>query len=390
MMEKPLVTDAVAMYPYEKWIEKQFTCKSNFGDTYDLFRVSPCGEYIYVPRGVCPVGDKDKRIVGHDCGFESSIKPRDDEQKRIINECVDLLEQGITFTMRSPTGSGKGVMGLEIIKRVNKPTLVVVAKDDLMVQWTKNIHKFLKIPHSRVGVIQQDVCEYKNKWIVVAMLHSVSKEDRYPEDMYKHFGFIMIDEIARIPTNHLGTILELFPAYLRMGMSAKVKRKDGRDLYIESHIGPTLVESDQAPMDFKVVRYTSDWECPRWKTVVDGKVVMRRAPHTGIKCGHIINSIVKHVPTNNFWAWLIKAAYDKGRDVIFFSDRVEHLEQIMELAAKRGVPRKDMAFYVGTRIIDGKKKKMSRGEKERAKKKRIKLFHLLVSNNHCIFDNLYN
>lgn len=371
MEETPLVTGSMAKYPYAEWIEEKFSCMTNFDEPYQLSRRSECGEFIYVPRGVCPVGKKDNRVKGHICGIEDKIIPRDEEQTRIIRESTELLEQGITHCMKSPTGSGKTIMALKVISNINKPTLIVVPKDDLMEQWLKEIHKFLMIPESRVGVIQQDICDYKGKWVVVAMLHSIAKKGRYPAAMYRQFGMVLVDEVDRIPTDHFGAMLELFPAALRWGISATTERKDGKHLYIQAHIGPVLVESDKAPMEFKVIRYESSWECPRRKVVEDGRVIFKRVAHKAGKCGHIISSIIKHRPTNERVVWLAQASYNRDRRVVIFSDRVEHLENLYAMARKAGVPARDMGFYVGAREIDGKKKHISRSEKERVKHKRV-------------------
>lgn len=371
MDERPILTGAMAKYKHEDWIEEKFSCMTNFDEPYQLSKVSSCGEYIYVPRGVCPIGKKDNRVRGYTCGMESRVVPRDDEQKRIIDDCVNLLQQDINFVMRANTGFGKSVVGLDVIATINRPTLIIVPKDDLIDQWLKEISKHLLIPESRIGVIQQDVCDYKGKWIVVAMLHSISKKNRYPAEMYKQFGLVVVDEVDRIPTDTFGACMEMFPAMLRMGMSATPKRKDGRDLFIEAHIGPILVESDQVPMRFKVIRYNSDWECPRTRVIENGVPRIRRVKHTAGKCGHILNSVIKHEPTNRLMAWLTRVSYEKGRYLIVFSDRVAHLENLMEMAAEQGVPRKHMAFYVGSREINGKKKNMSRLDKIKALEKRV-------------------
>lgn len=371
MEETPILTGAMAKYKYEPWIEEQFSCMTNYEEPYTMYKLSDCGEYIYVPRGVCPIGKKDLRVRGYPCGMASRVKPRDDEQRRIIKECTELLKQDISFILRASTGFGKTPCALDIISRINRPTLIIVTKDDLVDHWLSEIREHLMIPRNRVGIIQQDICDYKGKWIVVAMLQSISKAGRYPAEMYKQFGLVVVDEVDRIPTDTFGTSMEIFPAIIRMGMSATPKRKDGRDNFIQAHIGPVLVTSDKDTLGFKAIRYNSDWECPRRKVMEDGVAKIKRVPHSAGKCGHIINSIIKHEPTNRLDAWLVNAAYTAGRYLIVYSDRVAHLEHLMELSVEAGVPRRDMAFYVSSRNIDGKKKKMSKADKATALTKKI-------------------
>lgn len=367
----PLVTAAMAKYEFDERIRQKFTLEDNFEETYTMYRESPCGKFIYVPREVCPIGTKDLRVKGHTCGMISKVKPRNSEQARVIKESTALLKEGRSHCMRAPTGFGKSVVALDIIAKINKPTLIIVPKDDLMEQWLDNVRTFLKIPENRIGVIQQDICDFRAKWVVVGMLHSIAKESRYPRDMYNHFGLVLTDENHRAAADHFSTVMQLFPAYLRLGISATQKRKDGRDKIIQANIGPVLVETDMMPMDFKVVRYESSWECPRRQVVTNKAVEYRRVEHSPARCGHIINSIAKHEPTNRKIAWLANAAYKRGRHMIVFSDRVDHLEHLMELTRQEGVPARDMDYYVGARNVDGKRKTMNRGELEAAKGKRI-------------------
>lgn len=71
------------------------------------------------------------------------------------------------------------------------PTLVVVHKEFLMSQWVERIEEYL--PGAKVGIAQQDQCDFEGKHIVVGMVHSLAK-GRYPEAFYRHFGLVFVDE----------------------------------------------------------------------------------------------------------------------------------------------------------------------------------------------------
>ena len=50
------------------------------------------------------------------------------------------------------TGAGKTVMGLNIISKLKKKTLIIVHKEFLLRQWIERIEQFL--PNAKVGKIE--------------------------------------------------------------------------------------------------------------------------------------------------------------------------------------------------------------------------------------------
>jgi superfamily II DNA or RNA helicase len=367
---QPISTGAMAKYNYSLALEKKFTCESRFNDTYTTFRTDY--KHIWVPRAVAPIGDKDLRVTGMKCGMKSYMVPRNEKQVRILDQAKPMLDAGESFIIRAATGVGKTACALDLIAHVNVPTLVIVPKDDLMTQWYKEIKQFLKLPDSRIGMIQGDICNYQNKWVVLAMLHSISKDARYPKEMYKYFGMICWDEVHRLAAETFSDSGCAFPAKIRLGLSATPERADGKEALIEAHIGPVRITEDGDPMKFKVLRYYSTWECPRHPVKADnGTTKYVRVRHSAGKCGHITNMIAGHKPDQKMIASWAKTAYTKGRHTIVFSDRTEHLQELMRSCRAAGIPSAEMGLYLGTYEKDGKKIKMSREQKEVSKGKKV-------------------
>ena len=75
-------------------------------------------------------------------------------------------------------------------------TLVVVHKEFLVNQWKERIAQFL--PNAKVGKIQSNVINTKDKDIVIGMLQSISMKE-YDESVFSDFGFVIYDEC-----HHLG------------------------------------------------------------------------------------------------------------------------------------------------------------------------------------------
>jgi len=142
--------------------------------------------------------------------------------------------------LRATTGFGKTNTALELIKRVNRTTVVVVHKEFLLTQWVKRIARFL--PNARVGICQGPKCDFEDKDIVIAMAQSLAREDadapaRYPEAFYRHFGLFIVDEVHRVGAPTWSPIPQLFPAKYRLGLSATPRRRDGADKVFWWHLG---------------------------------------------------------------------------------------------------------------------------------------------------------
>lgn len=351
----PISVGALAKYKPNPSLERRFVGESRFEDEYSLCYRSK--EFLYLPRAVCPTpqDERDKRVRGFKCEMESRVVPRNDQQEQILEKSKRLLDKDESFIIQAGTGVGKTVMSMDLIAHVNRPTIVIVPSEYIYDQWIEAIKQFTNIPESRIGQVQGDVCDYKAKWITIAMLQSIAKEDRYPEVMYKQFGMVVFDECHRLGAEEFSKACTKFPALIRLGLSATPDRVDGKEALIKAHIGEVKVISKAAPLKFKVIRISSSWECPEVRTRNGWKQI----EHNAGKCGHIINMVCDHDETNMKIAKLIEKSYNKNRTIIIYSDRIEHLKTLMSMTK---VPAVDKGLFIGG---------LSKKQKEVVKGKRV-------------------
>lgn len=338
---------------------------SRFGDSYNLFRVISSGTHqrILVPRNMAPEGSPVDFSDGLSCRFKSVFVPRNPEQARVVHDSVQLIAQGHSFLIEAPTGSGKTAMAMDIIAKVGKKTLVVVTKEDIRDQWVAAAKQFLMLQDSDIGFIQGNTCSVPGKKLVIAMIQSLSKEDRYPSYLMRDFGMCVFDEVHHVAADSFSQACFRVPARIRLGLSATADRKDGRMETIVSHIGPIRVRSVIANMIPKIIMRESPWVVPTTRVrLPSGDYRVGPIPHSPGRCGHIINLLASSYPRNKVLAEFIVAAYHKGRCSLVQSDRKEHLETLSMMAHKLGVPSAEMAYYVGG---------MSEGQREEAKQRRV-------------------
>ncbi|MFV0267005.1 MAG: DEAD/DEAH box helicase [Draconibacterium sp.] len=81
----------------------------------------------------------DKRGKKDSIDFESEIKLQDHQE--IALEKTSEKDFGVIV---SPPGSGKTVIGLEIIAEKRQPALIIVHRKQLFDQWIERIQDFLK------------------------------------------------------------------------------------------------------------------------------------------------------------------------------------------------------------------------------------------------------
>ena len=83
------------------------------------------------------------------------------------------------------------VIGLNILSRLKKKTLIIVHKEFLLNQWVERIKTFL--PDAQIGRIQAKTFDIVGKDIVIAMLQSLSMKD-FPCEAFDSFGLSITDE----------------------------------------------------------------------------------------------------------------------------------------------------------------------------------------------------
>jgi superfamily II DNA or RNA helicase len=342
---------SAAVYPYSENLLAQCQRESKYGDGFSLCRIVGAGanRRLWLPRNMAARAYSDLREDGMDYKFNSSFVPRNDEQVRIVSEAKALLLNGVSFLLEASTGFGKGAMAMELIASVGKKTLVVVTKEDIKDQWIDNIEKILGLSMGKgIGLIQGDICNTTNAGIVIAFVQSISKEQRYPESVFKDFGLMCHDEIHHIAADVFSQSCFRVPAKLRLGLSATADRKDGRMEVLYAHIGPVLVRSKQLPLIPRVIIQRSPWEIPYVnRKNKRGLFQLVQLPHSAGKCGHILKLIINHYRRNQMIAQFAYSAYKKGRILLIQSEYKDHLEILFHMIAAIGVPTGDMGYYIG-------------------------------------------
>jgi len=354
--EQPLWTGAISCYPYSERLAMKMTVRSRFGDEYVLHRVA--GDKIFLPRAICPIADEDLRVKGVPVKVNAiKFEARNAEQTRFINEASALLAQGQSFIAEAPTGMGKTACSCPIIASVGRLTMVVVPKMDLITRWREDLQAILGLKAHEIGLVQQDTVAVSGKKVVLASLQSLCKDGRYPAAMKQEIGFMIFDEVHRLGAEEFMKVAGMFPALVRMGLSATPKRQDGKETAFQAHIGPVRVRVTIPTLVPRVLAVKTAWRCPRWG---NGK----KADHAPGKDMHVKRYLTRDKTRNAMLTKIVYQCYQKDRNIVVFSEMVEHLQTLQTALEGIGVLQSDIGMYHGT---------MSPAQEAAAKVKRVML-----------------
>ena len=346
--DKPLITDSDALYPYSYALAEEYRFKPRFGESVMLHKRD--GDFIRLPRELCPVGKVDERSPGLKVIFNGCPTPRPD-QVELFAQTLHFLQQGQSGIVSAYTGWGKTILGIYVTAKLGVKTLVVTTKDDIYRKWYADAKQWLGLADHEVGEMRGNKCEVVGTKFVVAMIQSISKEGKYPPEVqayFDEFGLVIFDEVQRLPADHFQVAASMFKAKLRLGLSAQFQRSDGKELLILAHVGPVRATTTEELMIPSVMRVRTNWKCPKvYGKNKDGERILIPFPHEAGKTSHIEKMIAEDFERSLLIGGYLKICADKGRKIVVFSTLHDHLISLAQAAIKKGVSKDQCGFYIG-------------------------------------------
>jgi len=206
-------------------------------------------KWLILPRGFLPTliqlyNDSkrpfqliDQRLTLPTVSFDSKIVLRDYQKPAVEN--ARIAKSGI---IQAPCGSGKTMIGLEIIARAGQPALWLVHTKDLLEQAVDRIQEYLHVPKSEIGIIGDNRQNVGEK-ITVGMVQSL--ERRVDVKLANRFGLVILDEAHHAPAKSFSRVVSAFPALYRIGLTATPYRRDGMHPLMYYAIGYTIHQITQ-------------------------------------------------------------------------------------------------------------------------------------------------
>ena len=158
------------------------------------------------------------------------ITPRE-YQTECLNKIIGRYEHGITRQLVSlPTGTGKTVIFSHLAKTMNRRTLILAHRDELLDQAIAKLR--MVWPEADIGKVKATQDE-TDAHVVVASVQSAARKNRLQRLARQNFGLLIIDECHHAAADSYKRIVHDLdfmvgdPSRLCVGLTATPARADG-------------------------------------------------------------------------------------------------------------------------------------------------------------------
>lgn len=290
---------------------------------------------IFLPRGF--LNQLTKFLESADISYEVVYEyPETEEVKfKSLIELTPTQQEALNKSLESnqgvivaPPGSGKTMIGMELIAQRQLPALILMHRKQLLDQWVDRIQTFLNIPKVQIGRFSGTKKKI-GKEITVGLLQSLARYRNIAE-LENRFGTIIVDECHHIPAKTFREVIANLNSQYLYGLTATPKRKHNDEQLIFVYIGDIITEMEgsdlnEDDLDHKsskkpeIIIKKTDLEIPfQWKTdrfQLLAKIISFDTTRNKL----IVEDILHQV--------------ESGNKVLVLSERKEHLE-ILDLCLK--------------------------------------------------------
>lgn len=164
-----------------------------------------------------------------DLGFAREIEPYP-HQKRALHAWKQAGRRGV---VEVPTGGGKTFIAQMALRDTPRSALICVPTLDLMAQWYSGL--VAAFPDANIGLLGGG-----SKDETPILISTYDSATIHAEDLAGRYGLLICDEVHHLPSDHTRVIAEMLIAPYRLGLSATLKRSDGRERDLNTLIGPVV------------------------------------------------------------------------------------------------------------------------------------------------------
>ena len=309
---------------------------------------------------ICSSGSVIDRTVYPDFDWPRLVFPSGGSYRSGQSEAIHAISDAFTRVsgalLEGKCSSGKTLMGLDIVSRLDTPALILVHKEDLAEQWHTTARTFF--PGSIGGHVQGDTWYYSGCHYVTALFQTIfSRRDSLPPDFLECFGVSLFDEGHKVSCRTFEEVVRILPAKYRLGVSATWRRSDGLECIWNWHIG-------EIEWVVQVSSLVGEYVIIPWKTCLTDSVF-----RSGTMVNHSqwVSSIGSNIAYNQWLASSIVSGASAGRRVLVVSDRTSQLTDLHSRIQHLS-PCTTVGMYVGSYLdLSGKSVKSSREDLRIAK-----------------------
>jgi len=174
--------------------------------------------------------------------------------RKYQEEAVAIFEKAGAGVVVLPCGAGKTIVGIGVMSRLKRYTLIFVTNHTALVQWKNEILDKTYITEDMIGEYSKQRKEIKP--ITITTYSIITQRNR--KGNYHHFdslnrenwGLIIYDEVHTLPAPMFKLSSEL-QSKRRLGLTATLIREDGKEKEVFALIGPKRYDIPWKTMEDK-------------------------------------------------------------------------------------------------------------------------------------------
>jgi superfamily II DNA or RNA helicase len=215
----------------------------------------------------------------------------------------------------APPGSGKTVVGANLIARRRRSTLVIVHRIQLLDQWRAQLAVFLDLRPKDIGQIGGG--KRKPHGVLdIAMIQNLARKDKV-SDIVAQYGQVIVDECHHVPAVSFERVMREVKARHVVGLTATPQRRDGHHPILRLQLGPTRFRID--------ARSQAAGQSFRHRLVVRETAFRLRGEPAGAGIQEVYRQIAEDANRNRLILRDVARALEEGRSPILLTERRDHL-----------------------------------------------------------------
>lgn len=269
-------------------------------------------------------------------GWSNSYDLRPDQLELVLR----VLSCGKDVVLEAPTGTGKTVIGLELLVRRAVPALIIVPSKALLEQWLERVETGLGIEETQVGRVQRGKLTLGEK-VNIATFQSLFHLENL-EELANHCGHVIVDECHRVPAKTFTAVIRQLKPQHYLGLTATPRRKDQLQKLIFAYLGELMKSNTPRELDRRAIIVLPDLVYHRtdFEHQGDGKTPFQT----------LLGDVSRDAARNQRIADDVVRCVEEGHLVLVLSERKEQCDLLHDILKEK----------VGVAIIYGRVGKKAR------------------------------
>jgi superfamily II DNA or RNA helicase len=219
----------------------------------------------------------------------------------------------------APPGTGKTVVGIDVIAKRARTTLVLVHRTPLLDQWRAQLALFLDLQPSDIGQIGGGKFRPHGR-LDVAMLQGLVRRADVAE-LVADYGHVVVDECHHVPAVSFERVMQEVRARYVTGLTATPQRRDGHQPILEFQLGPVRFAIDP--------RSTAAGHVFEHRLVVQ-ETEFRLSEGATPSIQELYGALAADQSRNDLILADVSHALAEGRSPVLLTERRDHLEYFAE------------------------------------------------------------